>query len=341
MAGKDGEMIALDAIVESPYLPRKNYDQASLEAFSRELEEDGLMHPILVYRLPEGMFGLQAGSRRIRAARMRGFTHIAARVADAASPREVVVLALAENVQREDLEPLEEAAAYLWLHTEYGMNIEAIASSIHKPPRYVRDRFKVLDTAPQVQQLVADGELAFKIGVVLASVPEGEQQVDIAHEAMRNNLAPDDVRNLIRERSTGLVGSKPNYTRQTLTVAKYRLSLLHTMQKIERTFAGIEKLATTPDERAALMKAHVELEALSQKCRNRISEMGRAAPQNLKVGGGNFSTASNHGQEWPTDHLRRIHAAQRPSDEVLATQLGRTVGAIRKMRKLTRNKKSR
>ncbi len=339
LMGKDEEMIALDAIIESPYLPRKTYDEAGLEKFGQALEEGGLMHPILVHRLPDGKFGLQAGSRRIRAARSRGYTHIPARIVDTASPREVVLHALAENVLREELEPLEEATSYLWLHTEYGMDIAAIAASLHKTPTYVRDRFKVLDTAPQVQQLLADGEISFKTGVVLASVPEGEQQVAFAEEAIRNHLSPDDVRNRIRESGTGLMGAKPNYTRHSLTVAKYRLSILHMKQRIERTFAAVEKLATTPEERAALMKAHIELEMLSQNCRTRISEMGHASfrSANKKVGGGNIPTARNHGEVWPAGDLTLLESKGLPVAE-LATRTGRTVGAVKVMRSKVKNK---
>lgn len=325
------EMIALDAIIESPYLPRKNYDNESLDELAETLGESGLMHPILVSRLPDGKYELQAGSRRIRAAQKRGYTHISARVTDKTSPREVVLKALAENVQRQDLEPMEEAASYLWLHKEYGMDVMAIVSALHKQPKYVRDRFKVLDTAPEVQQLVADGKIPLKVGVVIATVPEGERQVELAHEALRNNLDADDVRNRIRESSTGLMGSKPNYARQSLTVSKYRLQLLHIKQRIERAFQGIEKLATTPEERNALMKAHIELEAASQKCRDRITAMGKITQINAAPRNGNVVTASNHRETWPSSHLRLLEDPK-ISDEEAARRLGRTVGAVRQMR---------
>jgi ParB family chromosome partitioning protein len=325
------EMIALDAIIESPYLPRKTYNDNALDDLGGTLNESGLMHPILVSRLPDGKFELQAGSRRIRSARKMGYTHISARVTDKTSPREIVLMALAENVQRQDLEPIEEAASYLWLHKEYGMDVIAIAAALHKQPKYVRDRFKVLDTAPEVQQLVADGKISLKTGVLIATVPEGERQVELAREVMRDKLDEVDVRNRIRESNMGVMGSKPNYASQSLTVSKYRLQLLHFKQRMERMFQAVEKLATTPEERSALMKAHIELESVSQGCRDRISAMGKISQTNTVPRSGNVVTASNHRETWPASHLQLLEDPK-ISDEQAAKQLGRTVGAVRQMR---------
>jgi ParB/RepB/Spo0J family partition protein len=334
LAGNEELWIPIDEIVESTYLPRKTFEEESINELGEDIAKSGLIHPILVCRLPEGKYGLQAGSRRLRSARKAGFTHIPAKVTDESSPREMVIRALAENVQRRDLEPLEEAATYLWLYTEFGMKLNDIAASLHKSLTYVQNRFKVLDTAPEVQQLIADGKLPFKVGVLIANVPEGEEQVAIAHEAVRNRLTPDDVRNRIREGGKGLVGAKPNYARSTLTVNKYRLSVIHMRQKLERWFAAVQKLAATKEERQALMKVHLELEEFSKRCRDRITIADRERSHlssSTKALQGNVPTARNHGQEWTVGQVKLLEDKDL-SDEVIAERTGRTVKAVQGMR---------
>lgn len=336
--GRNLRDIALDRIIEDPYLPRKKYSEEALLELAGSMR-DGLMQAVIVSERGDGYYTLVAGSRRLRAARAGGFTVIPCVIVDVSSPCDIVVLALAENVQREELDPLEEANAYLWLFQEYGLQPSDIAKRLSKNVSHIRNRLKLLDLAPSVQHLVAEGSLAPSTAVVLANIIVGEEQVAVAQEVVRQGLAAGETTQLIRERQARYVGQagKP----REMTVQKYRLRVAGIRQSVEQAFALIESAEMTPEERGRLMQVHLELEEASRRIRDRISAGGRVSLGiNIRKSSGNVPTARSHGTEWPAGHVQLLEDKSL-SDEDIAEQIGRNVSAVAAMRKELRRKKTR
>jgi len=337
LTGNTLQEIPLDKIVEDPFMPRKSYSDETLAGLGDSMDRLGLMQSVIVSRRDDGRFSLIVGSRRVRAARAKGYTHIPGMISDVTHPRDVMILALAENVQREELEPMEEANAYLWLCQENGMSIPEVAARIDKPVGHVRTRLKLLDLALPVQEMVSDERLAPTTAAALAHIQSGESQVAIAREAVQNSLSATEVRTRVREEELRPIDSK---AARKVSVQKYRLGLLRFKEKIEQYFNVVEKLPMTPEERGRLMNAHLELEDVSMRIRNRISAAGRVAsiPMQPRKGSGNVPTARNHGDEWPAGHLKLLENASLTDEDVM-NRTGRTATAIRAMRRLHAKKK--
>lgn len=142
----------------NPFQPRKHFDQAALEELSSTIREHGILTPVVVRRSPVG-FQIIAGERRIRAARLAGLTHVPAIIKDA-SDSQALQMALVENLQREDLNPLEAAEAYQRLVEEFGLTQEALAGRLGKDRSSVANSLRLLRLPKRIREDVAAGTLS-------------------------------------------------------------------------------------------------------------------------------------------------------------------------------------
>jgi len=149
--------IATSRIRSNPHQPRKRFDPEGLASLAASIEEHGVLQPILVTETIDG-YQLVAGERRLRAAQAAGLDRIPAVVRQLAD-REQLELALVENLQREDLDPLETADAYRQLIEEFGFSQEDVARRVGRARSTVANTLRLLDLAPGVQAAVADGRL--------------------------------------------------------------------------------------------------------------------------------------------------------------------------------------
>ncbi len=149
--------IPLDRIVANPQQPRVRMDDAALATLAASIREHGVIQPVLVTETIDG-YQLVAGERRVRAARMAGLERIPAVVRQLAD-REQLELALVENLQREDLDPMEAARAYRQLIDEYAFTQEDLAARVGRARSTVANTLRLLDLHPAVQAAVSDGRL--------------------------------------------------------------------------------------------------------------------------------------------------------------------------------------
>jgi ParB family chromosome partitioning protein len=149
--------IALDRIRENPRQPRQRMADDALETLAASIREHGVIQPILVTETIDG-YQLVAGERRVRAARMAGLERIPAVVRQLAD-REQLELALVENLQREDLDPIEAAGAYRQLIDDFAFSQEDLATRVGRARSTVANTLRLLDLHPAVQAAVADGRL--------------------------------------------------------------------------------------------------------------------------------------------------------------------------------------
>ncbi|HIS96860.1 MAG TPA: ParB/RepB/Spo0J family partition protein [Candidatus Scatomorpha pullistercoris] len=168
--------------------PRTVFDEEALGELSESIREYGLLMPVTVRKLDSGYYQLIAGERRWRAARMAGLTEIPARVIEA-DDRLATELALVENLQREDLNPVEEAQGYRTLMEDYGLTQDEAAQRVGKSRPAVANALRLLSLAPEVLQFVEQGLLSAGHARALVPVKPEELQIDAARQVMKNGLS--------------------------------------------------------------------------------------------------------------------------------------------------------
>jgi ParB family chromosome partitioning protein len=187
--------IALDRIVVNPFQPRQSIDGAGLEALAASIAEHGVLQPILVTETLEG-YQLVAGERRVRAARLAGLTRIPA-VVRQLEDQHHLELALVENIQRTDLNPLDEALAYRQLIDDFGYSQEQVAQKVGRARSTIANTLRLLELVPVVQAAVADGRLSEGHARALVGLEPG-QQIALLEITVARSLSVRQVEELAR-----------------------------------------------------------------------------------------------------------------------------------------------
>jgi ParB family chromosome partitioning protein len=149
--------VAVGRVAPNPYQPRRRMDDGALEELASSIREHGVLQPILVMETIDG-YQLVAGERRLRAARLAGLERVPALVRQLAD-RDQLEIALVENVQRSDLDPIDEATAYRQLVDEFGLTQDTVAGRVGKSRAAVANTMRLLDLHPDVQVAIAEGRL--------------------------------------------------------------------------------------------------------------------------------------------------------------------------------------
>ena len=168
--------------------PRKYFDKEALSELAESIKENGLLQPILVREAAEGRYQIIAGERRFRASKLAGLTEIPAIILDK-TDKEVAEISLIENIQREDLNPVEEAMAYKALATEYGMTQEELSARVGKSRSAVANSVRLLDLPEAVLTMVATKELSAGHARTLLGVKDPEDMLLLAQRAAEEDLS--------------------------------------------------------------------------------------------------------------------------------------------------------
>ncbi len=204
--------LSLDAISPNPQQPRRRFDDEALDELAASIREVGILQPIVVRAgAEEGSYVLIAGERRLRAAEVAGLARIPAVIRPAESDSADLTEALIENVQRADLSPLEEAAAYRNLLEDFGMTHEGVAERVGKSRSAVTNTLRLLQLPPAIQGMLDRGELAAGHARALLSVDDPAYALHIARRAVEEGWSVRLVEEAARER----VADKP--TRRTVS----------------------------------------------------------------------------------------------------------------------------
>lgn len=198
--------IPLDRIRSNPYQPRRRSDDAEIAQLAASIREHGVLQPVLVTETIDG-FELVAGERRVRAARIAGLSRIPA-VVRQLPDRHRLELALVENLQREDLNPIDEALGYRRLIDEFGLSQEEIAARVAKARSTVANTLRLLDQPPEIQEAVADGRLSEGHARAMAGLP-ADEQIRLARLVTAKGLNVRQTEELARRLKAG-VGTRPD-----------------------------------------------------------------------------------------------------------------------------------
>ena len=177
--------------------PRKHFDKEALEQLAESIKEHGLLQPILVREYGDGRYQIIAGERRFRACKLAGLTEIPAIVVER-DDKSAAQIALIENIQREDLNPLEEAQAYRALATDYGMTQEEISEKVGKSRSAIANAMRLLDLPDEVIALVATKELSAGHARALLGVKNRDAMILLAQKAVEEELSVREIEQLVK-----------------------------------------------------------------------------------------------------------------------------------------------
>lgn len=190
--------IPLRAIARNPHQPRRDFPTDELSELAASIEANGLLQPIVVRRGKAGAaYELVAGERRLRAARELGWTEIPAYVRDV-DDRALLVLALVENIQREDLGPLEEARGYEELRRAFGLRQREIAEAVGKSRPAVANSLRILALPSSVKRLLEEGTISMGHARALLSVEDPIRAAELAREAVAGGWSVRETENRVR-----------------------------------------------------------------------------------------------------------------------------------------------
>lgn len=181
-------LLPIAKIEPRPDQPRKRFDEVALAELSESIQEYGLIQPITVRPLESGYYQIIAGERRWRASRMAGLNEVPVRVITADEQR-AMEMALVENLQREDLNPIEEAKGYKTLLDEYGMTQDEVAQSVGKSRPAVANAMRLLALSDAVLKLVEDGTLSAGHARALIPIEDSKTQLEAAQIVIEKGLS--------------------------------------------------------------------------------------------------------------------------------------------------------
>jgi len=187
--------IDLDLIVENPYQPRKNFDETALRELSESIKRHGLIQPIIVIE-KDGGYMLIAGERRFRATKLLGESKIKAIVADIES-QSLRELALIENIQREDLNPIELANSYKELIDEYKITQDGLANIIHKSRVQITNTMRLLSLSAVTQEYIKDGKLTQGHAKVIVGLDPNDEKTAV-DTIIGQRLSVRETENLVK-----------------------------------------------------------------------------------------------------------------------------------------------
>lgn len=192
--------IPVSAITANTHQPRANFDEEALAALTASVREVGILQPVLVRPVGEGLYELIAGERRWRAAKRAGLPSIPAIVKEV-SDLHSVEQALVENLHRQDLNPLEEAGAYQQLIEDFGLTHEQLSSRVGKSRAAITNALRLFQLPPSVQKLIGEGLLSAGHARALLGTPDRAFQEALARKAVSEQMSVRAVEEAVRQRN--------------------------------------------------------------------------------------------------------------------------------------------
>jgi ParB family chromosome partitioning protein len=179
--------IPISQIQPNPFQPRKTFNEASIDELARSVRQHGIVQPLVVTRSGD-KYKLIAGERRFRAAQKAGLTTVPVLIKEMMAEGDALQIALIENIQREDLNPIEEAMAYHQLHDDFQLTQEEISRRVGKERSTVANFLRLLKLPDPVKKLLASGQLSMGHARALLAIESPKKQEQLAERVVRKNL---------------------------------------------------------------------------------------------------------------------------------------------------------
>ncbi|MBZ4687630.1 MAG: parB-like partition protein [Clostridiales bacterium] len=196
----EGEVqsIPIDKIKPNYFQPRKNFDEEKLQELADSINEHGVVQPIVVRSYGEDQYEIVAGERRWRACRLLNMETIPAIVRDF-NDRQVTEIALIENVQREDLNPIEEAWAYKTLLDEFNLTQNELSNRVGKSRSFIANMMRLLNLPVEIQECLSSGQLSIGHARALLPLENIDKQIELAKKIIENELTVREVEKIVKD----------------------------------------------------------------------------------------------------------------------------------------------
>lgn len=208
------DQLDIDLIAPNPEQPRTNFEPEKLRELSDSIREHGIIQPLVVSRDEDGGYRLIAGERRLQAARLAGLETVPVVIREAAD-HELLELALIENIQRADLNPVEEAMAYRRLVEEYGLTQEEVARRVGKNRATVANALRLLQLESEIRRSLVAGEITEGHARALLGLPEGRGRVSAWRDVVKRKLSVRDTESFVRRQLAGVPATSASPGAQT------------------------------------------------------------------------------------------------------------------------------
>lgn len=199
--------IEVEKIKPNPYQPRRNFDEESLKELASSIREFGILHPLVVTKQEIPIEGgtaveyyLISGERRLMAAKIAGLERVPAIIKSVPSEQERLELAIIENIQRENLNPIETARAYAKLQDQFGLTQREVAVRVGKSREVVANTVRLLNLPTEAQEAVARGKISESQARLLLAIEDMKDQQALLEDLLQNNLTVRELRDRIQIR---------------------------------------------------------------------------------------------------------------------------------------------
>lgn len=254
--------IELNEIYPNPDQPRKAFDENAMNDLANSIKEHGVISPLVVNRRPDGRYMIIAGERRYRAALMAGLKTVPVIVKDY-TEKEIQEISLIENLQREDLNPIEAAYGMKRLMDEYNLTQEVLAERLGKSRPAIANTLRLLTLSGEVVELVRDGKLSSGHARTLVPVPK-EEQAELARECVKNGWSVRDMERAVKQYlNPPEILAKEKEKKNALANAE----LKHFVERLRTTFKTKVSLIGTEK------KGRIYIDYYTRDDLERISEM--------------------------------------------------------------------
>ena len=192
------EQISIDEIRSNPYQPRKHFDEEALEELAESIRENGVMQPIIIRKSTAKGYELVAGERRHKASKIAGLTKIPAIVRDL-NEEFMIKYAILENLQREDLTPLEEADAYDLMMNKLSLTQEKVADALGKSRSHVANHLRLRSLPKKVKDLISEKKLSMGQARTLRALADDQEIIQLAKRAVKEELTVRQLEKIVSE----------------------------------------------------------------------------------------------------------------------------------------------
>ena len=257
-----GEVILkINEVEPNKNQPRKEFDQAALEELADSIKQHGIMQPIVVTK-QDGYYEIIAGERRWRAAKLAGLKEVPVVIKEY-SPQEVMEVALIENIQREDLNPVEEAKAYQHLIEEYKLKQEDVAKKVSKNRTTITNALRLLKLPDSILNMLISGTISGGHARALLAIDDAKKQQKIADKIVKDKLSVREVEKLVKD-DGDKSSSKPKSKKKLPQEAIYE-DLEERLSKSMGTKVKIQRKNATQGKIEIEYYSNDELDAITSK----------------------------------------------------------------------------
>lgn len=189
--------VAIDKLMSGEYQPRRSFEKEPLQELAQSIKENGILQPIVARRTTSGKLEIVAGERRWRAAQLAGLHEVPVILRNF-NDKEALELAIVENIQREDLNPIEEAEGYSRLISEFKLSQQQVAEKVGKDRATVANAVRLLSLPSEVKEMIAENDLSVGHAKVLLSLPDSKKQIEFAKKVINEKLAVRKLEKMVQ-----------------------------------------------------------------------------------------------------------------------------------------------